>query len=306
MNVNLISEISFTKLIQGTLLFLSLTFASLTTHSQELDVNLIQLDLGREYGVFSKSPAVLRAVSVNPLNSQPKTALLFFVGWPGQLWLPEKIDPQIFVTRAKKSGFYALQKIDFFPSKNINFVLVDCPTDQWGSSQRSPEPTGCSDSFRSSEQHGKDIAVLINYLKEKQGIEKIYIMGHSYGSMSSRWLAIQLGSQIQGSIHSASMSRSAPGRFFDYGSSVSKIDMSKASAPWIFLHNREDKCFNTLYTAAQSSAGSKLITVRGGSPEGDPCGAGHYHSYQGRELDALGAVAKWIQTGEMSEFVGEP
>lgn len=306
MNFNLISGMRISKLIKGSFLAFIFVIVSINTHSQELDVKLIQLDLGREYGVLSKSPSVLRAVSVNPLNAQSKTALLFFVGWPGQLWLPEKIDPQIFVARAKKSGFYALQKIDFFPSKNINFVLVDCPTDQWGSSQRSTDPTGCSDSYRSSEQHGKDIALLINYLKEKQGVEKIYIMGHSYGTISSRWLAMNLGDQIQGSIHSASMSRAAYGRFYDYASSVAKMDMKKASAPWIFLHNRDDKCQYSQYSAAQVSAGSKLISVRGGIPEGDPCLAGHYHSYQGRELDALGAVANWIQAGEMPEFVGEP
>jgi len=306
MKLNLTSRIRFLKQISGVFVSLILIFFSINTHSQELDVKLIQLDLGRDFGVLSKSPSVLRAVSVNPLNDQPKTALLFFVGWPGQLWLPEKIDPQIFVARAKKTGFYALEKLDFFPSKNINFVLVDCPTDQWGSTQRSTDPTGCSDSYRSSEQHGKDIAVLINYLKEKQGIEKIYIMGHSYGSVSSRWLAINLGDQIQGSIHSASMSRTAYGRFYDYASSVPKIEMNKAKAPWIFLHNRDDQCQYSLYSAAKASAGAKLISVRGGIPGGDPCLAGHYHSYQGRELEALGAVAKWIQTGELTEFVGEP
>ena len=279
---------------------------SATGANVQLNAQLIQIDLGREYGFFGKSQAVLRAVSVAPKAEKPKTELLFFVGWPGLLWIPKDFDPQRFVGLSRKNGFYAMDNIDFFPSKGITFVVVDCPTDQWGTSQRSADPFGCSDTYRSSEQHATDIALLIKHLKETQEIEKIYIMGHSYGSMSSRWLAIRLGNQIQGSIHSASMSRAGGGRFTDYGSTVSKIDMTLVSAPWVFLHNKDDQCQNTTYAAAKISAVSKIISVRGGAPTGDPCGKGHYHSYQGRELDALNAVANWIQTGATPEFVGEP
>ena len=293
---------NFYKLLVGLLIGL-FHFGS---QAQALDAKLIQIDLGREYGFFSKSPAVLRAVSVAPKEEKPKTALLFFVGWPGLLWIPENLDTQRFLTLVRKSGFYAMDNIDFFPSKGITFVVVDCPTDQWGTSQRSPDPFSCSDSYRSSEQHASDIALLIKNLKDTQGIEKIYIMGHSYGSMSSRWLSIRLGDQIQGSIHSASISRAGGGRFTDYGSTVPQIDMTQASAPWVFLHNKDDQCQNTTYSAAKASAGTKIISVRGGAPSGDPCGKGHYHSYQGRELDALNAVANWIQTGVTPEFVGEP
>lgn len=277
-----------------------------TVQAQALDAQLIQIDVGREYGLFSKSPAVLRAVSVRQEKTQPKTAVLFFVGWPGQLWIPETLDPERFTKAVSKVQLYALRHIDFFPSKGMTFVAVDCPTDQWGSSFRSTNPTGCSDTYRSSEQYAADIGLLIRHLKEKQGIEKIYVFGHSYGSVSSRWLAIRLGDQIQGSIHSASMSTSPGARYQDYGSSVPQMDMSKASAPWIFFHHQNDRCFTTAYAPIQSVAGAKLTTVRGGVAEGDPCGGGHLHSYQGREQVVLEAMANWILTGNRTEFVGEP
>ncbi|WP_281890752.1 alpha/beta hydrolase [Limnohabitans sp. TEGF004] len=283
-----------------------LGLASTTARSQALDVETIQIDLGREYGLFSKSPAVLRAISANVENTKPKTAVLFFTGWPGILWIPEKLDPQRFLKAASRSGLYAFTKIDFFPSKGVTFVAVDCPTDQWGSSVRSADPFGCSDTYRSSEQHAADISQLIKHLKDQKGIERVFIWGHSYGSVSSRWLATRLGDQIQGSIHSASMSISGGGRFFDYGRSIKQMDMSKASAPWVFVHNESDACAGTAYAPIQAIAGKNLITVRGGIPEGDPCRAGHYHSYQGRELDALEAIADWMMTGKIAEFVGNP
>ena len=178
------------------------------------------------------------------------------MGWPGQLWIPEKIDAPRFAKAVSKVQLYALRHIDFFPSKGITFVAVDCPTDQWG-------------------------------------------------SVSSRCLAIRLGDQIQGSIHSASMSTYAGPRFPDYGSSIAQIDMSKASAPWLFFHHQNDRCPSTAFAPVQSVAGSRLTTVRGGTAEGDPCGGGHLHSYQGRELVVLKAMAHWILTGERVEFVGE-
>lgn len=266
----------------------------------------IQLDLGREYGFFSQSPAVLRAVSIQPEAKPSKTALLFFVGWPGVLWLPENPMPNRFIQISATHPFYALHHLGFFPSQDISFVLVDCPTDQWGTEQRSADPYGCSDSYRASPQHAQDVRQLITHLRQTQGIEKVYIMGHSYGSVSSRWLAIRLGNEIQGSIHSASMTQAGGGRFTDYGSSVSRMDMQQATAPWIYLHNQQDACPNTAYLPNLAVAGARMVAVRGGTPQGNPCGGGHYHSYQGRELEALGAVARWIRTGEIVSPVGEP
>lgn len=277
-----------------------------STQAQELEPQLIQIDLGREYGLFSKSPAVLRAISVKAENTNPKTAVLFFTGWPSILWIPEKINSQRFLKAAGRSGLYAFTKIDYLPSRGISFVAVDCPTDQWGSSFRSADPFGCSDTYRSSEQHASDITQLIKHLKEQEGVERVFVWGHSYGSVSSRWLAIRLGSQIQGSIHSASMSRVSGPRFPDFGSTIGQMDMSQVKAPWVFVHNESDACVNTSYAPIQAIAGKNLITVRGGIPEGDPCRAGHYHSYQGRELEALEAMANWMLTGKVTELVGNP
>lgn len=284
------------------LIFLPAAFA------QDLKAQFVEVDLGREYGFFSKSPAVLRAVTVTPTKVEPKEAILFFIGWPGLLWLPENFEPQKFLELSKNSRFHMFRDINFFASRDITFVVIDCPNDQWGSTMRSATPTGCGDSYRSSQTHADDIRRLMSQLKDKQGIEKFYVMGHSYGSLSSRWLSINLGKEIEGSIHSASVThKPAPNapQLQDFGSSLQRLDPSKAASPYIFVHNAQDQCFATQYNPIQQSAPDKLITVKGGIAEGDPCGGGHLHSYRGKWPVVLDAIYKWIKTREIATSVGD-
>jgi len=278
-----------------------------STFAQGLKTELLEVDLGREFGFFSKSPAVLRAIAVSPSNTDTKEAILFFVGWPGTLWLPEKFDPQKFLELSKNSKFFMFRDINFFASKDISLVIVDCPTDQWGGG-RAVNPTGCGDSYRSSQTHADDVRKLMAQLKVNQGIEKFYVMGHSYGSISSRWLSINLGKEIDGSIHSASIThKTAPHnpQLQDFGSSLSRMDATKAASPYVFVHNQQDQCKDTQYPVIQQLAPDKLMTVKGGIAEGDPCGGGHLHSYQGRWPEVLASVYKWIKSREITPVIGD-
>lgn len=289
--------------------FLSFAFAIPCAFAQGLKADFIEVSLGREFGVFSKSPAVLRAVSISPVvEDQPKEAILFFVGWPGVLWLPENFEPQKFLSLSKSSRFHMFRELSFFASRDISLVVVDCPNDQWGSSYRSPNPTSCGDSYRSSKMHADDIRRLMTHLKEKKGISKFYVMGHSYGSISSRWLSINLGQEIEGSIHSASITHKIAPHvplLQDFGSTVTQIDPTKAASPYVFVHHAQDQCDTTQYPTAQQFSADKLMTVRGGIAQGDPCGGGHLHSYQGKWPDVLAAIYKWIKTKEITAVIGE-
>jgi hypothetical protein len=286
--------------------FLFFAFCFSNTFGQGLKTDLVEIELGREFGFFSKSPAVLRAITVSPANAEPKEAILFFVGWPGSLWIPKNFDSRRFLEIAKNSKFHMFRHLDFFSSRDLTFVVVDCPTDQWGGG-RSANPTSCGDSFRSSPAHADDIRKLMSYLKNKQSVEKFYVMGHSYGSISSRWLAINLGNEIEGSIHSASITHkiatNTP-QLLDFGSSLMRIDMNKAMSPFIFIHNEKDQCMDTQYPSIAQIANDKLITVKGGVAEGDPCGGGHLHSYQGKWPDVLSAIYSWIKTKDLTRDVG--
>jgi hypothetical protein len=139
-------------------------------------------------------------------------------------------------------------------------------------------------------------------LKEEHGLTRIFIMGHSMGSVSSRWLAVRLGNEIAGSIHSASMNKAARDGF---AQSTRDIPYDKITAPVLHVSNENDACEYTRYSFVKVYAGENLLTVRGGVPEGDPCGGGHFHSYQGREAEVVTAIIAWIKTGKTERVVGD-
>ena len=254
---------------------------------------LIEVDLGRTEGLFTKSPVVQRAILAMPATPTD-TALLYFRGYPGIARIQSVEDKQ----RNLQPFMRMNQRL--FASEGIALVVVDCPTDQWGSP--SGRPTACLDGYRSSTQHAEDVRRVIARLKAEHGLTRIYVMGHSFGTISSRWLAKNLGSEISGSIHSASMNGFNPQGF---ATSLSKFSYSDIAAPALHVHNENDACEYTPYSAVRAYAGQNLVTVRGGVRGGDPCGATHLHSYQGREEVVVRAIIAWIKTGKVDPVVGE-
>src|SRR3989475_10107425 len=162
---------------------------------------LIEIDRGRTEGVFTKSPVFQRAILAKPAKPTD-TALLYFRGYPGIARIQSVADKQ-----ANLQPFMRLNQ-QLFAEEGIALVIVDCPTDQWGAS--GARLTGCRDGDRASKEHADDVRSVIARLRDEHGFSKIFVMGHSLGTISSRWLAKNLGSEINGSIHSASMNGPNP------------------------------------------------------------------------------------------------
>ncbi|MGZ5095250.1 MAG: alpha/beta fold hydrolase [Burkholderiales bacterium] len=254
---------------------------------------LIEIDRGRTEGVFTKSPVFQRAILAKPAKPTD-TALLYFRGYPGIARIQSVGDKQ-----RNLQPFMRMNQ-HIFAEEGIALVVVDCPTDQWGAS--GPRPTSCFDGYRSSKQHADDVRSVIAKLRDEYGYSKIYIMGHSMGTVSSRWLAKNLGNEINGSIHSASMNVATRQGF---ANSVSGFSYDTIAAPVLHVHNENDACPSTPYSIVKGYAGENLLTVRGGVPEGDPCGGTHLHSYQGREELVVRAIISWIKTGKVDRLIGE-
>jgi poly(3-hydroxybutyrate) depolymerase len=254
---------------------------------------LIEIDRGRTEGFFTKSPVFQRAILAKPAKPTD-TALLYFRGYPGIARIQSAADKE-----ANLQPFMRMNQ-RLFAEEGIALVVMDCPTDQWGSSAK--VPTGCYDSYRSSKEHADDVRSVIARLKSEHGYSKIYVMGHSMGTISSRWLAKNLGSEISGSIHSASMNR--PGRD-GFANSFFGFSYDTIAAPVLHVHNENDACPATPYSEVKAYAGENLVTVRGGIPAGDPCGAGHLHSYQGREELVVMSIISWIKTKKVDRLIGE-
>ena len=247
---------------------------------------LIDIDMGRTEGLLTKSPVFQRAILAKP--AQPTdTALLYFRGYPGIARIQSVADKQ-----GNLQPFMRMNQ-RLFAQEGIALVVMDCPTDQWAA---------CVDDYRSSKQHAEDVRTVIGKLRNEHGLSKIFVMGHSFGTISSRWLAKNLGNEISGSIHSASMNGPNPR---GYATSLSGFPYNTIAAPILHVHNENDACAHTPYSIVKEYAGENLVTVRGGVPEGDPCGARHLHGYQGREEVVVRSIISWIKTGKVDRLVGE-
>jgi len=263
--------------------------------AQTMTPILIEADVGRESGVFSKSPVVQRAILLKP-STPSDTALMFYRGWSGIANIKTDND-------WKRNLNYLQNNADLFAQAGIALVVMDCPSDE---NRIAPgnTPLACNDDYRSSVKHADDVKKIMAVLKEKYGITQFYIMGHSYGTISSKWIAKNLGTEIQGSIHSAAQTVASP-RMRAYGYSAESFDMGSLKAPVLNIHHGDDQCIYTPYSTVLSYSKNNLITVKGGIPNGDVCGGGHYHSFEGREEVSSKAIIQWIKTGQVQSSVGE-
>ena len=266
-------------------------FCNSLAHAQT-DV-LIEIDRGRTEGVFTKSPVFQHAILAKPAKPAD-TALLYFRGYPGIARIQSVAD--------KQSNLQPFMRMNqqIFAEEGIALVIMDCPTDQWGVS--GPRLTSCLDSYRSSKEHADDVRSVIARLRDEHGLSKIFVMGHSLGTISSRWLAKNLGGEINGSIHSASMN--GPNRQ-GLANSLSGFSYDTIATPILHVHNENDACSNTPYSIVKGYAGENLVTVHGGVPEGDPCGGTHLHSFQGREELVVRSIISWIKTKKVDRLIGE-
>jgi len=267
----------------------ALSCASLA-HAQT-DV-LIDIDRGRTEGIFTKSPVYQRAILAKPAKPTD-TALLYFRGYPGI--------PRIQSVADKQPNLQPFMRMNqrIFAEEGIALVVVDCPTDEW--KMAGDRPMACFDNYRSSKEHADDVRSVIAKLKD-DGFSKIYVMGHSLGTISSRWLAKNLGNEISGSIHSGAMNGPNP---MGIATSLSGFPYDAITAPVLHVHHENDACPYTTHAAVKRYAGENLVTVHGGVAEGDPCGARHLHGYQGREEVVVRAIVAWIKTGKVEKVVGD-
>jgi hypothetical protein len=275
---------------------LLLLCAAIAAHAQT--ESLVEIETGRTMSAAgSAEPVVLRAILTMPAGAT-ETAILYFRGNPGYMLINSLRDKQRNLGWVGKGEAQLMQA-------GIALVQVDCPTDQWGDSPR-PPATKCLGDYRSAQQHADDVRRLMAQLKTQYGLKNFYVLGHSIGTISSRWLAINLGKdEIAGSIHSAAMNSLAPNLYSLLGELPRLFPEKSAGAPILNVHNENDACRSTPYNYVRNYSQDNLVTVRGGTPEGDPCGGGHLHSHQDREIVVVESIIRWIKTRQVDRLIGE-
>lgn len=234
-------------------------------------------------------------VSKKP-GSKPTTAALLFPGYPGVL----KVEAQAGgAPEFQLRGNFLVRARRHLVSDTVMTVLVDCPKDRW---------TNCDDAYRESDQYAADIAAAIDKLKADQGVGKIYLIGTSYGTVSSAFLARKLDGRIDGAIHTATFTdpRAGRGRGQVHGLAMWDFDWTAAHADQLFVHHQDDPCQLTQYRTIAARHGSiPLITVQGAKGvRGEPCEAFSQHGFVGRERPVMLAIGDWIATRKVTETVG--
>ena len=275
------------------LLSVSLLWASLANANEVIGVSLDrQLDA---------KPVVMSALV--QMAPQPNgKVLLVFPGWPGI--------PRIESKDGAPAYLYLQAHVELMRpalhAAGISIATVDCPTDQWGI--RGPNPTACDDSYRSSELHAKDVLALLQKIKSTKALDQVFIMGHSYGAISSHWLSVWLGPQdIQAVIHSATQSQAGGGPYTAYAASMGRFVHAQAKVPYVYLHHQNDLCRFTPYSfAAKNALPDKLMTVVGGNRWSEPCGKASYHSYSERTDPLAQALIAFINRAEVTAVIKGP
>lgn len=282
----------------ATLLLLS--FCRPLQSSAQTDV-LIEADTGRKDG--SGASVVQRAILTLP-PAQTDTVLLHFRGNPGYTMIKTLQDKT--PGGRVHSWMYKGNVQEMFMQAGIAFALMDCPTDQWGQFPK-PPATNCLNDYRGSKQAADDVRRIMAQLREKHGLTRFFILGHSIGTVPSRWLAINLGKdEVAGIIHSATINHHSPKGYLlsIIGYLGSEFPRRAAGMPMLHLHHENDACQSTPYDFVRRYSRNNLVTVRGGLTNGDPCGGTHLHSFEGRENEAGAAVITWIKTGKVETYAG--
>lgn len=233
----------------------------------------------------------IRLVVSKRQGATPNTALLLFAGYPGVL----KVADEGGTPRFELAGNFLLRARRFLNNDRLFTVLVDCPVDRW---------THCDDAYRSSAQHAADVAAVIAALKADAGAQRVYIVGTSYGTVSSSHLAAALADRIDGAVHTATFTDPRAGANA-HGKPMASFDWSKAATPQLFVHHREDPCDVTRYGSVAARRGAlPLITVEGQSGvRGEPCLAFTQHGFVGREKAVMTAIADWVETRKAPEVL---
>lgn len=225
-------------------------------------------------------------------GTNPDIAVLLFAGYPGVLRLREEAGAVIYELR----GNFLLRARRFLNTERTFTVVVDCPIDQW---------TACGDAYRSSKQHANDIADVVASVKTAFGARQVYVVGTSYGTVSSSFLARGIGSKIDGAIHTSTFTNPDSGAHA-HGLPMATFDWSKAEIPQLFVHHKNDPCERTPYSGVVARKGAiPLITVEGAANvKGKPCDAFSEHGFSGRERLVMTAIHGWITQRRLPAVIG--
>jgi hypothetical protein len=206
-----------------------------------------------------------------------RAAAVLFVGGSGDL-------------SAMKNNFL-LRIRQTLAQAGILIAVPDAPSDR-------VRRNNLQGNFRASEEHGRDIQGVVQFLKQQADVP-VFVIGTSRGSTSAANAAARLGPALVAGVAltSSVTKEGARGQISIYQTAVKDIRQ-----PAFVLWHEQDGCSETLPAQAGALAkrltASPKVTVKtltGGSPpRSAPCEALSEHGFLGIEDQASAAILAWI------------
>jgi len=214
----------------------------------------------------------------NP-SASPGIVVIAFVGQPGVIGLAGRQVPMGF---GPMTNFLIRLRNDLV-DRQFAEVLVEAPSDKL--------PQGMSDDFRLGPEHLTDIRAVVADVKKRFPEAKLYLAGHSRGTVSAAALAAKLGDTVQGVILMATITKGDR-----YGPGLSTFDFSSLKIPVLLVHHRNDGCpANPYYGAERLAKSFPLLSVSGGDPpQSGPCDSQSAHGFYGRDAAVAAAIKAWM------------
>jgi hypothetical protein len=217
------------------------------------------------------------------VSDKPAASVILFPGGNGKTPLHILKPGQM----VRKGNFlvrirYELQRL------GLTVAIVDVPSDQ---------QSGGMITFRHSDEHARDIGVVVDYLKAKTPVP-VWLIGTSRGTESAASLAIKLGSRIDGVILTSSITVQNRG-----GENILRLPLDSVRVPVLAVAHKDDDCHVTppngadlIVQAVRASPRKKILIFEGGDPpKSEPCEALSAHGFFGIEKKVAAAIAEFIK-----------
>ena len=169
-----------------------------------------------------------------------------------------------------------------FATTGLGVGVLDAPTDHYGMDA----------SYRASAEHGQDIAAAVALLAARTHAP-VWLVGTSNGTISAVNGAVRLGPiRVAGVVLTSSV----------WSGGVSNVPLAEIAVPVLLVHNREDGCPSSPFTAAATALDSlakapakELIAVSSHETRSRPCEGLAPHGYLGIEGEVVGKIAAWVK-----------
>ena len=225
----------------------------------------------------------------NPPSAVPKVVAIAFVGGFGVIGLASM---QVPIKFSPATNFLIRFRSDLVDVDVVE-VVVDAPSDKQGS-------LGMSDEFRLGPDHLTDIRAVLADVRKRFPDARIYLVGHSRGTVSAAALAAKLGDAVRGVV----LMSTATNRD-KHGPALSTFNFASIKVPVLLVHHRDDGCTtNPYYNAERLSKSFPLISVSGGDPpQSGPCDSQAAHGYWGRDAPVALAIKNWMLGREFAREI---